>query len=162
MKNKLIVLASIGILTISSCVKIKNNTSKVVVEEKIETISKPIIGIKILENSKWRLLKMDNILIANDKNAILQFGAIDQNAIAYNGVSFVNNYGGNFVFDEKSNSISEKGYGEMTQMASIDDETNRLEGTFMNQLNAVSSYEFESDLLLLKTKDGKQLVFKKI
>lgn len=162
MKSKLFALASIGVFAIHSCVQIKNNTSKVVVEEKKETILKPIVGIKTLENSKWRLLKMDNVLIANDKNATLQFGAIDQNRIAYNGISFVNNYGGNFVFDEKSNSISEKGYGVMTQMASIDDETNRLEETFMNQLNAVSSYEFADDLLLLKTKDEKQLVFKKL
>lgn len=108
-----------------------------------------------LSNTKWKLYKMNNEVVA-DTTVTLNFSGAANNSITFYGKSFVNNYGGRF-HTKDNKLITEPGFA--TKMAAVDEHQNQLEQNYFNQINNAVYFMMNESELDVYSSDTAVLVF---
>jgi hypothetical protein len=138
-----------------SCGGLKSGTQKTIAEAEIVNIN----DLTLLQNTDWKIIKIDTITVRKSENGTFFFGKIENLTIPYSGVSFVNNYSGSFDFNDMGNFVPNKrgATGIMTLMTSTDERLNFLEMIFQNNLGRVVSFQQINKKLTLITGEGKRI-----
>jgi heat shock protein HslJ len=135
------------IFVLSNCVNKEKESMKIIFKE--------------LEKSKWQFEGYDNTPIANtNATALLNFEYVSGDTIRFGGQSFVNYYGGAFIYEDtlKTSEISS------TLILGGDENRNQLENDFFSNLSHVKEIKTTQDKLYLTFKNAvtglkQQMVF---
>ena len=151
-------IALLALIVLNSC-----NIKK---ESKVNTDDKPVeVNATVtttsndLENTKWKLISMNDKKVSADSNVTLNFTGFENNEQRINGNSFVNGYNG--IVTVSNNNIK-FGDGMVTQKASTDQNLNQLESQYLANIQDEVTYT-KIDNSLTFTKAGKVvLVFEAV
>jgi heat shock protein HslJ len=151
--KSLIIIATL-LLSMSSCNLLKDKNA-----EKLSEVS--TLDMNSLKGTNWELEKFSNdSFLSVPSKGTLSISHIKDSSYSLGGTCFVNNYGGEVEIS--SNGDMKKRYEfTMTQMASIDENTNMMEGRFMNYFNGFKSLKVVEGKLIITTEKGDMIFVKK-
>lgn len=115
--------------------------------------------LPVLENTHWKLISMQGKEIQDGKNADLHFGPLKGNEMDIHGTCFVNNFFGKVTISGNKLIF---GNGGVTQMASMDEELNKLEYAYLQSIRDEVDYKLEHGKLIILSSNKSELVFQQI